>query len=63
MKADLCPDFLAQVKAYKPTAEHNDRLFAEFTAMTWADPDLANHRRHVEANQLGFGDPAFHALY
>lgn len=63
MKADLCPDFLAQVKAYKPTAEHNDRLFAEFTAMTWADPDLANHRRHVEANQLGFGDPAFHALW
>ncbi len=63
MSADLCTEFLSRIRSYRPTAEHNDRLFAEFTAMTWADPDLARHRRHVEANQLGFGDPAFHALW
>lgn len=54
---------LARMQAYVPTAECNDRLFAEFTAMTWADPDLARHRRYVEEHQLGFGDAAFHALW
>lgn len=63
MSADLSADFLARIKTYAPTAGQNDRLFAEFTAMTWADPDLARHRRHVEANQLGFGDAAFHTLW
>jgi len=63
MRSDLCADFVRRVRAYTPTAEHNDRLFAEFTTLTWADPDLTRHRRHVEANQLGFGDPAFHALW
>ena len=63
MKSDLAGDFSARIAAYQATAEHNDRLFAEFTAMTWADADRATHRRHVEAGQLGFGDPAFHALW
>jgi hypothetical protein len=48
---------------YICTAEHNDRLFAEFTSATWADPLLAAHRRHVETHRLGFGDPAFHAMW
>ncbi len=56
-------DFLARIQTYSPTAAHNDQLFAEFTAMTWSDPDLAAHRRHVEAGRLGFGDPAFHSLW
>jgi hypothetical protein len=63
MSADLCADFLAHTRAYTSTAEHNDRVFADFTALAWADPDLARHRRHVEANQLGFGDAAFHAMW
>lgn len=63
MSADPGLDFLARTKAYLPTAEHHDRLFAEFTTETWADPALAAHRRHVEAGELGFGDPAFHALW
>jgi len=63
MTTDLGQDFLARVEAYVPTVEHNNRLFAEFTALTWADPTLAGHRRHVEAHRLGFGDPAFHALW
>ncbi len=63
MTSDLVADFQARLQAYTPSAEHNDRVFTEFTALTWADPLLANHRRHVEANQLGYGDPAFHALW
>jgi hypothetical protein len=49
--------------AYVCTAEHNDRLFREFTAATWSDPILAEHRRHIEENQLGFGDAAFHTMW
>ena len=63
MSPDRCADWIAHVRTYAPTAENNDRIFAEFTAMTWADPDLARHRRHVESNSLGFGDAAFHALW
>jgi hypothetical protein len=63
MNQNLPTDFFARVRDYTPTAEANDRLFAEYTARTWADPDLARHRRHVEANKLGFGDAAFHALW
>ena len=59
----LAADFSARLAAYRPTAAHHDRVFAEFTALTQADPVLAAHRRHVEARQLGYGDPAFHALW
>ena len=55
---------LAQhVSRYRNTAGHNDDLYREMTAATWSDPLLAAHRRHVEANDLGFGDAAFHALW
>ena len=37
-------------------------FISSLTAATWADPLLAAHRRYVENHQLGFGDPAFHAL-
>jgi hypothetical protein len=63
MSTDLASDFQARLHTYTATAEHNDRVFAEFTALTWADPLLARHRRHVENQKLGFGDPAFHALW
>jgi len=51
------------VAEYRNTAEHNDALHQRLTAATWADPLLAAHRRHVEADKLGFGDPAFHAMW
>lgn len=51
------------VAGYRNTAEHNDAVHQQLTATTWADPLLAGHRRHVETNQLGFGDPAFHAMW
>jgi len=51
------------VDRYENTAQHNDEVFAAFTAATWADPLLAEHRRHIEEQKLGYGDPAFHALW
>ena len=57
------PTFGELAAAYRNTAEHNDSLHQQLTAATWADPLLAAHRRHVEKEQLGFGDPAFHALW
>jgi hypothetical protein len=60
---DHATDFANRVAAYVNTGECNDRVFAEFTALTQSDPVLSAHRRHVESHQLGFGDPAFHALW
>ncbi len=51
------------VAGYRNTAEHNDWLHTKLAEMTWADPLLAEHRRHVESNRLGFGDPSFHSLW
>lgn len=59
----LAQSFASHLASYQNTAETNDRIFAEFTAATAADPLLAQHRAHVEKHQLGFGDPAFHALW
>lgn len=56
-------EFERQVAAYENTAAVNDRVFADYTAATLADPLLARHRAHVERHQLGYGDPAFHALW
>lgn len=56
-------EFTRLVAGYRNTAEDNDRMHRTLTAMTWADPVLAAHRRHVEENQLGFGDPAFHSMW
>ena len=61
--ADNFSEFTRLVASYRNTAEHNDRLHQVLTEMTWADPLLAAHRRHVEENQLGFGDPAFHSMW
>lgn len=51
------------VADYRNTAEHNDWLHTKLAEITWADPLLAAHRRHIEENQLGFGDPAFHSMW
>lgn len=59
----LAEEFHRQVATYLNTASHNDRVFADYTAATGADPLLASHRAHVEKHQLGFGDPAFHAMW
>jgi methyltransferase family protein len=51
------------VSAYKNTGEQNDRLHSEFTSATASEPLLKRHRDHIESNKLGFGDPAFHAMW
>jgi predicted O-methyltransferase YrrM len=57
------PTFEQLCSAYENSAEHNDELHRRLTAAAWAEPLLAEHRRHVEKNDLGFGDPAFHAMW
>jgi hypothetical protein len=57
------PGFAELAAAYQNTATHNDALHRRCTELTWATPPLAEHRRHVEHHQLGFGDAAFHALW
>jgi len=59
----LAQQFHDTVQNYRNTGEINDRVFADFTAAANADAWLSAHRAHVEANQLGFGDRAFHALW
>lgn len=57
------PSFSQLVARYRNTAEGNDALHRELTDATWGDPLLSQHRRHVEEHKLGFGDPAFHAMW
>jgi hypothetical protein len=57
------PTFEQLVAEYQNSAAHNDELHARLTAAAWADPQLTEHRRHIEQNALGFGDPAFHAMW
>jgi hypothetical protein len=56
-------DLEAHVSAYRNTQECNDVVHAEFTAATAADKVLSAHRAYIEAHKLGFGDPAFHAMW
>jgi len=59
----VLPDYDTLVADYRNTADHNDRLHRDFTALAWADPLLAAHRQHVVNHELGFGDAAFHLLW
>jgi hypothetical protein len=63
MSLEVTPSFYDLLAEYKNTAEHNDRLFEQLTSLTWREPILTAHRRHVEQNKLGFGDAAFHAMW
>jgi hypothetical protein len=57
------PTFAELTARYENTAAQNDALHRLLTEMTATDARLAGHRRHVEQNKLGFGDPAFHAMW
>lgn len=57
------PDFDQLVADYHNTAAHNDALHRHLTECVRQDPLLSTHRRHIEEHRLGFGDPAFHALW
>lgn len=63
MSRTIIPSFDALVAAYQNTAKGNDELYQQLTSLTWAAPVLADHRRHIEENKLGYGDAAFHAMW
>jgi hypothetical protein len=64
LPAEMLSDSLdRRIAEYQNTEHHNDALFAEFNQRTWRFPLLAQHRRHIEDNKLGFGEPAFHYLW
>jgi hypothetical protein len=55
--------FSERVKKYENTAEHNDKIHQTFSRIVQDTSWLAEHRKYVEINQLGFGDPAFHYMW
>ncbi len=55
--------FSERVKTYENTAEQNDRIHQEFSHIVQNISWLAEHRKYVETNQLGFGDTAFHYMW
>ena len=59
----IVPSFEDLVRCYINSAAHNDELHRLLTKLTWSEPILAAHRRHVQRHNLGFGDEAFHAMW
>jgi hypothetical protein len=59
----IAPSFQELVAEYENTAQHNDRLHQNLTALTWSEPILATHRSYVERNKLGVGNAAFHGMW
>lgn len=51
------------VDQYSNSAEGNDAMWEQFTALTDSDTILKQHRDYVEANKLGYGDRAFHYMW
>ncbi|WP_316832713.1 class I SAM-dependent methyltransferase [Pedobacter aquatilis] len=56
-------NFSEQVNSYINTEENNNFIFEQFNQKTKEIEWLYNHRLHVEENQLGFGDAAFHYMW
>jgi hypothetical protein len=48
---------------YRNQGEVNDRIHELLEQATWQDGLLSEHRKHIEENKLGFGDPAFHSMW
>ncbi len=57
------PSFDQLVSEYRNQSDVNDRVHEQFGRETWAHELLAEHRRHIEENKLGFGDAAFHSMW
>ncbi len=52
-----------RLETYHNTGDRNDLIHQEFTQLVGSIPWLQSHRKHIEANQLGFGDAAFHYMW
>jgi Methyltransferase domain len=63
MTDPIVPSFVQLAECYINSAAHNDELHRLLTELTWSEPVLSGHRRHVEQHNLGFGDAAFHAMW
>src|SRR5437868_2391149 len=63
MHSTISVGFGSLVREYRNTAHHNDEVYRKLTQATWADVALASHRKYIEVNRLGFGDPAFHSMW
>ena len=63
MHSPVNTDFESLVCSYRNTADHNDEVHRAFTEATWSDSALAEHRKYIEVNRLGFGDAAFHSMW
>lgn len=50
-------------RMWKNTEELNGQLYQAFLNEVLNTQYLLSHRRHVEANKLGFGDMAFHYMW
>lgn len=57
------PELEEIFRSYENTSEKNDKIYKQFEEETWSDALLARHRKHVETENLGFGDAAFHAMW
>lgn len=57
------PAFGELVSTYRNKGEVNDRIHELLEQATWQDGLLSEHRKHIEENKLGFGDPAFHSMW
>jgi hypothetical protein len=57
------PSFGQLVSTYRNEGEVNDRVHELLEQATWQDGLLSEHRKHIEENKLGFGDPAFHSMW
>ena len=51
------------VARYQNSREYNTRIHRDLDAMTYRWPWLSDHRTWVEAQEWGFGDRAFHAMW
>jgi hypothetical protein len=51
------------ILTYNNTAEINDQIYNEFTKKTNDHLFLKEHRDYIEANNLGFGERAFHFMW
>ncbi|RZL39490.1 MAG: class I SAM-dependent methyltransferase [Pedobacter sp.] len=56
-------DFLTLKKRYQNSEAFNDHLHKVFTEKTAENEWLSMHRKHVEENNLGYGDSAFHYMW
>ena len=51
------------VARYQNSREYNTQIYKELDAMSYTWPWLSDHRTWVEAQEWGFGDRAFHAMW